>query len=90
MSAPPSLGPNVANPSISFTPSPASATAAFTARAASENTLAPESLENSVAPDASDRRLVAGKFRGHCCDAPLQVTVSGGRSSRCSTEETML
>ena len=45
-----SLTPYVQRPSTSASRSPASATAAFTARAASVNTPTPESRENSVQP----------------------------------------
>src|SRR5215471_3211582 len=59
-----SFGPNVANPSTSLSSSPASATAAFTARAASVNTPTPESFENSVQPMPAIAAWPRGKRAG--------------------------
>ena len=80
------MGPNVANPSMSLTSSPASATAAFTARAASENTLASESLENSVAPMPA----IAAWLRGNLVvTVAMSSTVNGrgGWSSGAAEEK---
>ena len=54
---------------MSWTWSPASSTAAFTARAASRNTLTPESLENSVQPMPA----MAASERGNCLMSILGV-----------------
>ena len=67
-----SLMPNVASPSMSRTWSPASCTAAFTARAASANVLTPEFLENSVQPIPT----MAAWERGNC-----EVIVESSRQS---------